>query len=359
MYIVLAVRRCKNLDVATTDRGIFDRDVGVYEIQVGKTDEATGGFASAKEPAFGGVVFGFNDDFPIGDTLERRACIDHRVTLGAYVDMARSERDVARCGKARRQAMAVDVEGARADFDVAPRVDQICREIQCAALVNLVAVGCTAEKVQPMKDRLIDVLAGPKQHDTICRAGARVDVYLMRLILTAGRGRESCYKLEALRSLGFTLEFAGDAYLRKKQYSEAKKKYQEAIDLYKKTDHSLIHVAQIKNNISLLFLQEMNTTLLQAHQKSLMDLEQESQVDTLNLRNIVLLSDLYAHTGQALTIHRVAGSTTSDINDPCYYYRRSLAFIDKLRSKNTLSPLRLKKREELVKALKMCSLKTI
>ncbi len=171
--------------------------------------------------------------------------------------------------------------------------------------------------------------------------------------------KDSENNLEVLRNLGFTLEFTGDAYFKMKQYRQAKNKYDEAIEMYKKTDLELINIAQIKINLCLIFLHEINSTLLQGHQIDLLDLEKKSQEDTLNIRNFVFLSEFYASTAQALTQSRDVRSSTIEINNPCYYYKRSLEFIDKLRAKNTLSPLRLKKREELVKALKMCSDRTI
>ncbi|MBP6794897.1 MAG: tetratricopeptide repeat protein, partial [Saprospiraceae bacterium] len=158
---------------------------------------------------------------------------------------------------------------------------------------------------------------------------------------------------EIVRSTGFTLEFMGDAYLANEKYAEAKIKYTEAISLYQKTDPGLINVAQIKINICRLYLKEKQNELLNQHQKELLALENNSLQDTLNIRNIVFLSEFYANTALALNLNR--GSDTSLLKDPCYYYRRSLDFSDRLKLKKSLSPLRMKNRTKLINALPSCA----
>ena len=160
---------------------------------------------------------------------------------------------------------------------------------------------------------------------------------------------------EVLRSTGFTLEFMGDAYLANEKYAEAKKKYTEAISLYQKTDPGLINVAQIKINICRLNLEDMKNELLKQHQNDLLAFENSSMKDTLIIRNIVLLSEFYGSTALALTLNRYIGTDASDLNDPCYYYRRSLEFTDRLKLKNSLSPLRMKNRAKLINALPSCA----
>jgi hypothetical protein len=113
-------------------------------------------------------------------------------------------------------------------------------------------------------------------------------------------------------------------------------------------------VAQIKINICRLYLKEKQNELLNQHQNDLLAFENSSLEDTLNIRNMVLLSEFYGSTALALTLNRYIGTDASDLNDPCYYYRRSLEFTDRLKLKNSLSPLRMKNRTKLINALPSC-----
>ena len=167
--------------------------------------------------------------------------------------------------------------------------------------------------------------------------------------------KDSENNFEIKRSVGQTAEFLGNAYLGNKQYHLAMKQYDEAIVIFKKTDIDLINFNKIKLNLCQLFLNDKDSTLLKEHQKDLLALEIISQKDTLNIKNIIFLSQLYGHTAQALTLNNERSSKTSSINDPCYYFRRSLEFTAKLTSKNALSPLRSKEKAELIKSLSNCS----
>jgi len=156
---------------------------------------------------------------------------------------------------------------------------------------------------------------------------------------------------ETLRNIGLNLEFMGNSYLENKEYNEARKKYEEALALYQKSDPESINITQIQKNICLLFLNERQSAVLSQHQKDLQVLENKFREDTLNIRNVVFLSEYYANTARALALHRNSGPERTELNDPCYYYRRSLEFTDLLKSKRVLSPLRSKRRDELIKTL--------
>jgi len=157
------------------------------------------------------------------------------------------------------------------------------------------------------------------------------------------------------RNLGLTLEFMGNAYFENKQYVEALKKFDEAGMLYKETDPGLILVAQLKGNLCRLYVKNYSGSLLQQHQEDLLALEKQNQEDTLNIRKVVLLIELFSNTAKALALPGHVQSNIKEINDPCYYFRRSLEFAERLQSKNVLSPLRKKNRDELVKSLVNCS----
>ncbi len=172
--------------------------------------------------------------------------------------------------------------------------------------------------------------------------------------ITREMNKEAKENPEMLRSTGFTLEFMGDAYQANKKYADALKKYADAISYYQKTDPGLIHVAQIKINICRLNLEEKKNALVKKHQDDLLAFEKSSLEDTLNIRNMVLLSEFYGSTAFALNVNRDHGAEDSYLNDPCYYYRRSIEFTDRLKLKNSLSPLRMKNRIKLTNALPSC-----
>ncbi len=159
--------------------------------------------------------------------------------------------------------------------------------------------------------------------------------------------------MEVLRNLGFTIEFMGDNYFYTNKYSEAKQKYNEAISIYVKIDTGLINFTQIKKNICKIYLKENNQALLLQHKNNLMKLEKESMNDTLNIRNIALLSEVYANTAIAIATSKNA-VTTNDLYNPCYYYNLSKKFTDMLKLRNAFSPLRMKKAEVWKKVLPLC-----
>ena len=162
--------------------------------------------------------------------------------------------------------------------------------------------------------------------------------------------------MEQWQSLGFTLEFMGNTYLENDQFSEAIKKYDEAVAIYKKIDTGLINIVMIKKNVCRIHLGELHRGLLQQHQKELLELENKSREDTLNIRNIVFLSEFYGYTAKALMKKHSVESENVELYDPCYYYRRSVEYTDRLISKNALSRLRKKKRDVLTKAFAICAL---
>ncbi len=157
------------------------------------------------------------------------------------------------------------------------------------------------------------------------------------------------------RNLGLTLEFMGNAHFENKEYQIAVNKYEEAMALYKVTDSGLIHVVQIKINLCRLYMKDRPGSLLQDHLNALLALEKQSREDTLNIRYVVFLSEYYDKTARALSLNRNRRSKTETIHDPCYYYRRSLELSGRLMSKNVLSPLQLKKRNELIKSFAACA----
>ncbi len=167
--------------------------------------------------------------------------------------------------------------------------------------------------------------------------------------------KESRNNLGMGRNSGLTLEFMGNAYFENKQYFEAMNKFDEARVVYKETDPTLIQVVQVKINICRLYLKNNHDSLLLQHRESLLALEKKSKDDTLNIKNVVILIELYDKTARALALFRTNLSKKSEINDPCYYYRRSIELADHLLSKNALSPLRMQKRDELIKSLANCS----
>lgn len=156
------------------------------------------------------------------------------------------------------------------------------------------------------------------------------------------------------RSIGQTAEFMGNAYFENKQYNNAKKEYDEAIAIFKKTDIDLINFVKIKLNLCLLFRKNQDTALLNEHQRDLLALEKISRKDTLNIKNIIFLSECYGNTARALVLDNGGNAKSSPIQDPCYYFQRSLELSDRLLSKNALSPLRSKEKEELIKSLPNC-----
>ena len=175
-------------------------------------------------------------------------------------------------------------------------------------------------------------------------------------ILNQSLVKNSENNMEQWQNLGFTLEFMGNNYLENNQFSEAIQKYDEAVALYKKIDTGLINIVMIKKNVCRIHLGEIQSVLLQQHQKELLNLENKSKADTLNIRNVVFLSEFYGYTARAMMKKHSVGSANGELYDPCYYFRRSLEFTDILKSKNALSPLRERKRDALIKAFSICAL---
>jgi len=167
--------------------------------------------------------------------------------------------------------------------------------------------------------------------------------------------KEYHHNLAMGRNLGLTLEFIGNAFFENKQYPEAIKKFDEAINLFKEADPSLVFAARVKRNLSLLFTKTWPDYFFKEHLEDLQAFEKQCQQDSLNIRNAAFLSEFYGLTARALALQRNDQSLNSEINDPCYYFRRSLEIAENLQSKNALSPLRTKNRDALVKSMVNCS----
>ena len=117
----------------------------------------------------------------------------------------------------------------------------------------------------------------------------------------------------------------------------------------------MVFAARVKRNLSLLFTKTWPDYFFKEHLEDLQAFEKQCQQDSLNIRNAAFLSEFYGLTARALALQRNDQSLNSELNDPCYYFRRSLEIAENLQSKNALSPLRTKNRDALVKSMVNCA----